>query len=195
MNEDEIIISYPDVDNDDLDQEIALAKLEGIENPSRWLLYKKLQRELYEYSLTPELEMIERAQEGVCISIFSPPDRTLNETAIKTLASWMSSLPSRLETAVWEYLQIDTEEAYQAVCSKLEAYGYKLHRHKTASNIRRKTYADMIYDALPATMEDLLDLPIESKRPAATIRQTLRRFRDHGLVVQDGLYWRHKESE
>ena len=185
----ESFLSFPDVDKQDIDQEMALAKLEGVENPSRWLIYKRLSRQAKEISLISD----------EALNALDPPKAFETEgtyviefSVIEKLSSWLRRQPSELQELVWDYLMNAEKPAkLKKVLGYLKTSG-QLKSIQAIEPIpkRRITYADMIWNSLPSTVEQLVEqLEIPSKRPAATVRQALRRFRDSGLVEFDGVFW------
>ena len=151
-------------DEDDLNQEYALAQLTG-GRATKSILRRKLSRVWKD-----NLEVMDH------VAIPAPPE---TETAkLDWLLDWASDAEDPRLLQIIQTFSLDPENLYEVTIQSLQEI-IELHQ-LTEKPRERFTYSQMIANALPATYDDLLAMLGREriKRPAATLRQWLRRHKD-----------------
>lgn len=110
-----------------------------------------------------------------------------NLEAVEQLVKWAFEQTESVQEAIWEFLE-DPEALLEKTIEKLglqkldEEHGRQRKREKG-----EKSLTQLVRDSLPASYDDLL-LLIQAncinERPAATIRQILRRLTRTGQIVK-----------
>jgi hypothetical protein len=169
-------ISIPGIDPQDIEQEAELLRLEG-KTPNKSIIKKRLQGDNPDltYDFTEELNGSK------------PNWRTYNPDpdAIKQLAKWALRQSDEIRDEIFEFIDNPTDKRVDEIIKKLIDLSIlseaALEEHR--STLRHKgSIADMLLRELsatgPRTEEELysLEATIQSKRPRAAIRQTLRRL-------------------
>lgn len=152
-------------DEEDVAQEIELAKLTG-SRATRTILRKKLSRVWVD-----NLELMDY------VSIPEPPES--EHAKLEWLMSWAEEAEDPRLLQIIQTFALDPEKMIDVT---LEVLGeiIELHAISEAPQRERYTYSQMIANALPATYSDLLSMLGREriKRPAATLRQWLRRHKE-----------------
>lgn len=174
-HEQDVILSP--IDQDEVEQE---ARIWEWENPgrkaSRWLIHKRLtsQRDLlFGPGYAPETSGFAWKSTPL------PPQEVLAR-----LIDWGLQQSGPIQEIVWEFLD-DPEERLTQTLEALAKQGVILH---STSGARELSLSDIMLEALPATRAELVTLATSitsSRRPAATVRQWIRRHSREGAIRED----------
>lgn len=182
-------INDPLFTQEDLEQEVALRKLEGVEFPNRSLIMKELNYGKSGRALTYE-ELPEFVSFESAFSDGTPDGLDIGET--ERLINW--ALEHDILDKVDEFLESPTEEMLEELMSFLVELGLVDEPPKPNFSIKRKHQTPaLILKNLPATKEELYEMArtilTTTARPEATIRQALRRMtKQNRIKLEDGQY-------
>lgn len=173
-------ILKPSLPQDDINQEIELLKLEGIQNPSRDVIRKQHESQARSF-LVDDFNYHPSS-----IPLFSEQEHSASGRldAIERLVEWAAKQSDEIQQALYAFLEDPTPGNYRIIFRLLQKTG--LLHNQSASLAPRKekklTMAEMIRRALrlqERSKDELYQLARQNlitKRPEATVRQTLRRM-------------------
>lgn len=161
------VLQLAAVTKEDIDQEAALLRLQGI-TPNKRIIRSRLlgQSRHLLYNTAPE------DATPLAYLVQTP---TASDEAIERLIDWTLQQVAPVQEMLWRFITNPETE--------LEATLVFLQEHQLASTTRTPSTAvsisQILRDALPATKEELYTLvralSPETERPEATVRQWLRR--------------------
>ncbi len=158
----------PYLSREDIDQEMELLKLTGVARPSRFIVTQRL---VSRKSTLPLADMPDTATSPWACHHTTPPE------TVEELIDWTLTKASDVQDLIWDFLE-DPELEFDRTFKTLETLGYitSIKHPKPAGT----SISQIILNALPATKEELIELvqaiSPETDRPAATVRQNLRRL-------------------
>lgn len=171
-------------DRMDVDQETALRQLEHPNKRiSKKIVAQQLTREANDTWALTEVHERTMTTELVAYQPQHPGDR-----AAQQLLSWAeTNKDQEVLEVISRFIELP-DSLYARTFSWLVEHGYIPTPSSTIAPTQKRTsYSDMMRRALPATKDELIRLisrfPV--KRPAATVRQFLRR---EGAIETDGYY-------
>ena len=163
---------------DDVKQEQALRQLEGKGNASLSIIRRQFS------SKSRELGFSDLATEGLAESPWQ--QETFSPQAIADLTLWAFSQSETIQDIILAFLSDPSEARLGDTLIMLEDRG--LLTEPATEPIKKLTLTEILYNALPATKDDLISLVQATspgtRRPAATVRQFLRR-QAHALTVTE----------
>lgn len=176
LDEPAYIIQPPDYDEEDLQQEAALLRLEGIK-PSMTLLRKKAK--IYtEYLFSGDVPL--------ATPLFRSPTPPLD--VIEALILWASQQDPEVNRLIINFLDDPGEEVLNQTLKELSRRG--LLAKSTMPTTCEMSLSKLIFEFLetPREIEEIYEFVRSighvSKRPEAAVRQILRRFVQKGDVVK-----------
>ena len=162
------ILQLPQVDREDVEQEAALLRLQGI-TPNKAILAKRLQP--HELTFSGDLEE--------ALPLISPRIIPSTDT-IEAIVDWALTQSSSVQSTIWDFFQ-DPED-------RIDATLKALHLQETYIN-KKIPMTKLLLQALPCTKEALVEVVVQAspntKRPEASVRQFLRRYNP---VLLNGVY-------
>jgi hypothetical protein len=167
------------VSKEDIDQEVALLKLEGKHNVSRAIIYKRLSRSEAIFDEVPMGASLLWQQSPL-------PDPVVTET----LVDWAMHQTEKIAHVIFNFLESPTEDQVDEVIAQLRELGVTLEVAKPT--LKEIPLTQIVLDALgsrPHTREELYELARSiqpSNRPEAAIRQMLRRLSRNGVIQMQG---------
>lgn len=177
-------LSPPSIPDEDLDQEKELLHLEGKEMISRQVLKKKWM------SRNPEPSFHTLSESTSFENPFVP---SVSYEAISKLLDWSMTQPEKIRELIWEFLD-DPEKHLETTLQLLKEMG--VVKRKRPRITHHANIKELILRNLPSTKDQLIDLVSQAspntKRPAATVRQFIRRHQSRGQlhIDQDGyIHW------
>lgn len=166
--------------NDDVDQLARIHEWETGKKPSRKIIRQKLIIQNREMTFGVMDEGLEMQPFGGTI---------INLEAIDELIEWSYEQSEEVQLLIFSFL--DGETTYLHTYKQL--LQLKLLNIKTQVKQKKMTVAQIITRALPETKDGLIQLVQQvspnTKRPAATVRQWLRRNTRTNKVVLEGEYY------
>lgn len=179
------------VTQDDVNQEYELALLNGIENPSKAIIRKKLltsTRELF-YGTIPE---------WMEISYPWANDNSLERASHSLeLLEWSFRQSEEVQIVIRTFLFDARMEKVNLIIEELKGLGIKMTEEKTKTN-KPKTTTSVLMDALPMDKDEITELVQQLnpsvKRPAMSARQFIRRKTSEGLITKGGDGKYHKRT-
>lgn len=182
FQEDDLIIPV-EVDPQDINQEIELLKLEGIKNPSRSLIERRMKNhQPLLFGITTE-SFINEPLPWQTRSITSLEDTS-------ALTEWALSKSDRIQDLILNFLEEPKEDEVDQIISQLEKEGIEIHRSISIKEIPLwKQLLDQIQDRGFCTISELYEYGRSyitfSKRPEAAVRQAIRRLLKAGLIIKE----------
>jgi hypothetical protein len=167
------------VSKEDIDQEVALLKLEGKTNVSRSIIYRRLSRAESIFDEVP-----------VGATLLWQDQPITDPHVTETLVDWAMHQTSSIAEVIFDFLESPTEDQVDAVLEKLHSLGAVLEASKPAP--KEIPLTQIVLEALsirPHYKEELYALARSiqpSQRPEAAIRQMLRRLKRQGVVNVEG---------
>lgn len=185
MEQEQLELLMGNVQHDDVVQEIALLKLEGVQRPSYRIVKQRLQSQNRELFFSPEASIDQ------VYSIESPWEQStsISYEAIELVMEWAEqNAPETIQNQVAEYLSSPTDELLVELLGALSSAGLiaKQKAHKTP----RGTLTDVLKRALamPQPLEELYELARRvsptSPRPEASVRTIIRRLLQQGEIIE-----------
>lgn len=184
------IIQSPVIDRDDINQEAELLKLEGVINPSKSLIAKRLANQQPASLFQGEIGSIARPLE------VSPG---VNIIALERLVQWSIVQSERIQQAVTAYLDDPNDEVFGRTIKILQEEGIiKIEPKPPANAFSFSAALIRLLEREPKGLE-IHDLYTwargihSAKRPEATVRQTLRRLVGNNtlMLTEDKRYKIH----
>lgn len=179
-----IIIGHTPLEADDVSQQLALLRLE---NPG-----KKYSRRIVRQKMA--LENREPSVDYTSSEQFRPwtgPQESDGGPATEQLINWALELNDpTVSTLLFSFLENPAEELTQVI-RELSNLGYisPPPSRKSKADPTAATLANLLWRALPATKDELIRLISQSsfttERPAATVRQWIRRYERKGSLRKD----------
>ena len=174
------------VEEDDINQEIELRKLEGVENPSKAIVRKELSgdRIIYFWDITYEIQV-------------SYPWSRVNlagqSQAISTLLDWAEDQGSEVVAIIEAFLD-DSEKNLTKTIELLRSLGYVTKPTTKASTVKKMSISNILRRALPLSKDEMItlvqDVSPTTPRPAATVRQFIRtNTRNKSIFEKEGVYY------
>lgn len=164
----------PHLSHDDILQEMEILKLQGITNPSKRIVYLKLTSGKGAFSMA---ELPDTAASPWVIHSVTPPE------VVEELIEWTFEQTQSVQDLIWDFLD-NPEETYDDTVKTLQDLGFikRIQQPKSSGS----SISHIILNALPATKEELIELvqavSPETERPAATVRQNIRRLTKTGKI-------------
>ena len=175
---------HPDlsvVERQDIDQEVALLKLQGVEHPNRSLIYKRLARQ--------EFASFDEMPESMSFSPVFDSGPETDPFVIERLVNWAMEQEDDIATIVFEFLDEPSEDSLQDAMTRLTDAGISLEEVQPT---KEKTLTEFLLDRLfhnDFTVDELYSLARTeyiSRRPEAAVRQFIRRLSAAGRIIQHG---------
>ena len=173
----DFILLTPRVEEDDVRQEAELLRLEGKE-PSKKIIRRRL---------------LSRNRVLSFYRLFSPaPPPWARSPAVNTetlyqLVTWAMEQTRPIQEVIWTFLETP-DDLLTTTVEELQRLGV-IQPPESSSSKRgghSSSLAQLILRSLPATLEDLTKLvqteSPETRRPAATVRQVVRRYQRKGEI-------------
>jgi hypothetical protein len=176
---------YPTVLREDLDQEIELLKLEGVKNPKRSLIYKRM---LHKEQIFDEIP------EGVIVQTLIDPTPESDPEVIERLVEFALDQEIELQTVILDFLDNPSEQSLQETLQKMSLLGFELFELPEIP--KPKTLTQIISETLSKgalTLDELYGLARSlhpSKRPEAAVRTVLRKLLAQGVIYYDGSHYK-----
>jgi len=200
QNQYEIQLILPNPKKDDIDQEIALLKLQGVPNPSRSIVSKRLANDDRAYLVDDFTNL------PSVLPLFGSDNFTGERMeAITNLLEWAAKQADYIETAIHDFLEDPSEASLRIIMGILEdAQLLMISAFDKHKKPKKLTLTELIRRSLRSgscSIEQLYILGREnspqSKRPEAAVRQALRRMERLGEVNQNkwGEYFITQEKE
>jgi len=168
------------VDNDDIDQEMALLKLEGITASRRIVSMKLMQKSEALFQGDPG------AMASPIITRTLPPAEV-----VQMLISWATQQDNDIAQAILDFLVEPDEEELETLVKLLKRQGLA-HKTKPAAKAVLSDTLTAYLSKRPRSKEELYDYTRTmhtANRPEAAVRQYLRRATRSGLLIEtNGLY-------
>jgi len=200
MERRDVFLDLTGVEEDDIDQEVALAKLMGVARPSRRIIRTRL---LNRYRELLGGFFVGSEEEGGIENHINPiipvgvdPERELQ--TVERLVDWALTKSPKVQVLIFQFLEMDYQEQeinLLGVLKTLERLGVEIWRPERKPQVTRGQgrtqgrVVGLVLRALPATQEELLALVTtehDARRPAATLRQILRRLQREGRIRREG---------
>jgi len=171
------------IDKDDLDQEVALLRLRGVERPNRKLIL------LHLISQSPDLHFSQDVTytNPDAINPFAAPE--VSESSIQELMSLARAFPE-LSDSIYTFLDEPSDDNFNFCLKQAKRLGIVEEKSRAPVN-RPSSMTDMVLALLVSkgcldreTIIATLAPAHMSKRPAATVRTALRRLVSTGAVVK-----------
>ena len=177
----ELILSH--LDEDDIQQEIELRKLEGKDRVSRKIIIQQMIRENTDLHFANSQDL---PDDALAVSKGSPqPD----PGTLKALVDWSIDQPEEIQAMVFGFLDDPTDEKLKELTKWLKAHGVEITKLEKPP---RGSFADLLRRHLAAvgesSMEELYQLARNThttERPEATTRQLVRRLLKAGELQED----------
>lgn len=164
-------LSFLEADFDDINQEAAIREWLGLPT-SKAILRLKLQ---------PTEPVFPSLPEGGEYHI--PGERLINFRAMEQLVDWALDQAAEIQVIIWKFLAAP-EVSLEDTLLELKALGVI---ESTKVKGMKGNLTDLVRRSIPASKEELLELlqreSPSTRRPAATLRQILRRLTAKGEVV------------
>ena len=162
---------------EDLLQEAALLRLLGVANPSLRVIARKHSQPVPAYDVLPE------GTSPWGQSAVSDPVVTLR------LIDWAFEQSPEIEGLIFGFLEEPTNQGLTELLFDLECRGVPIYQISFTPEL---SVTDLILRSLPATKDELYELVQRehtTRRPAATVRQILRRLQKSGIICLQGDYY------
>lgn len=174
------------MDNEDLQQEAQLLRLQGI-TPNLSLLRKRMAHEMDTFDELP----------FGAAPIFDEPGYDYSVT--EQLVTWALEQSIEISDRVLEFLEDPSEEELPDLLSYLKDSGVKIHKVKkntqSASQVLLRALKVRPHD--PGELVEIIRSINPSRRPEALVRQFLRRYQKLGYidVIEDRVYLEKTNEE
>lgn len=174
-------LDLPPVSSDDLEQEAALLRLQGVQNPSKRLIHKRLSRAEGIFSEIPLGSAPLWSEEPV-------PDRNVTEA----LVDWALQQSDEISDIVFNFLDHPEDQDLDEVIASLKTLGVEIYSFKRKKQSTPRSLTQIIIAELkkhPQTTQALYELARNiqpTRRPEAAVRQILRRLDKSGEVTVSG---------
>lgn len=174
------MLSFPLELKDDVDQEMAILELLGVKG-NRSLVRKRLRIQLGRVLTYDDAPLESRPVQWADYNRIDPE-------ATARLVAWALDQIESVQQIIWDFLH-DPSEKLEDTLLRLQELGYAEVQDNRPQVM---TLKEMMMKALPATLDDLIELvqiaSPETRRPAATVRQFIRRHIGTAEVyLEDGV--------
>lgn len=170
----------PPISPQDIDQEVELLKLEGVENPKRSLIYKRMMHSELSFDEIPDFISVQPILDTTPEVDFQVTER---------LIEWALDQEDEIQTLIFNFLDEPTERSLKKTMKKLSQRGVELHE---VTSHRGVSLTDIIRHEIisaPCTIDYLYQVARNlhpSRRPEAAVRTILRKLISLEEVVIDG---------